>query len=90
MIHVGFPFCHDTESDVRQYLNENGGMNEMTLPSRHRIRNSIRGGLRPSTLYQYQLTQVYEEMAPLSKMIQITREFSKFKNLKKTISQNPY
>ena len=25
-------------------------MNEITLPSRHRIRNSIPGGLRPSTL----------------------------------------
>ena len=25
-------------------------MNEMTLPSRHRIRNSSPGGLRPSTL----------------------------------------
>ena len=29
---------------------ENGEMNEMTLPSRHRIRNSSPGGLRPSTL----------------------------------------
>ena len=26
-------------------------MNEMTLPSRHRIQNSIFGGLRPSTLH---------------------------------------
>ena len=29
---------------------EDGGMNEMTLPSRHRIRISNPGGLRPSTL----------------------------------------
>ena len=29
---------------------EDGEMNEMTLPSRHRIRNSSPGGLRPSTL----------------------------------------
>ena len=29
---------------------EDGEMNEMTLPSRHRIRNSYPGGLRPSTL----------------------------------------
>ena len=29
---------------------EDGEMNEMTLSSRHRIRNSSPGGLRPSTL----------------------------------------
>ena len=29
---------------------EDGGMNKMTLSSRHRIRNSSPGGLRPSTL----------------------------------------
>ena len=29
---------------------EDGEMNVMTLPSRHRIRNSSPGGLRPSTL----------------------------------------
>ena len=29
---------------------EDGEMNEMTLPSRHRIRNSSPGCLRPSTL----------------------------------------
>ena len=29
---------------------EDGDMNEMTLPSRHRIRNSNPGGLMPSTL----------------------------------------
>ena len=29
---------------------EEGEMNEMTLSSRHRIRNSRPGGLRPSTL----------------------------------------
>ena len=29
---------------------EDGEMNEMTLSSRHRIRNSGPGGLRPSTL----------------------------------------
>ena len=29
---------------------EDGVMNEVTLPSRHRIRNSSPGGLRPSTL----------------------------------------
>ena len=29
---------------------EDGEMNEMTLPSRHRIRNSNSGGLRPSSL----------------------------------------
>ena len=28
---------------------EDGEMSEMTLPSRHRIRNSNPGGLRPST-----------------------------------------
>ena len=29
---------------------EDGDMSEMTLPSRHRIRNSNHEGLRPSTL----------------------------------------
>ena len=29
---------------------EDGDMNEMTLPSRHEIRNSSLGGLGPSTL----------------------------------------
>ena len=29
---------------------EDGEMNEMTLPCRQKIRNSIPGGLRPSTL----------------------------------------
>ena len=29
---------------------EDGETNEMTLPSRHKIRNSSPGGLRPSTL----------------------------------------
>ena len=29
---------------------EDGEMNEMTLPSRHKIRNSNPGGLRPSSL----------------------------------------
>ena len=31
-------------------LSEDGEMNELTLSSRHRIRNSSPGGLRPSTL----------------------------------------
>ena len=31
-------------------LSEDGEMNEMTLPSRHRIQNSNPGGLRPRTL----------------------------------------
>ena len=30
---------------------EGGEMSETTLPSRHRIRNSNHGGLRPSTLH---------------------------------------
>ena len=30
---------------------EDGEMNEMTLPSRHRIRNASPGGLRPSRLH---------------------------------------
>ena len=30
---------------------EDGEMSEMTLPSRHRTRNSNPGGLRPSTLH---------------------------------------
>ena len=37
-------------SDHQIWIHEDGGMNEMTLPSRHRIRNSDPGGLRPSTL----------------------------------------
>ena len=47
---------------------EDGEMNEMTLPSRHRIQNSSPGGLRTSTLPpghagspQYWVSHVIEE-----------------------------
>ena len=42
----------DEDGEINQelYIQVFGEMNEMTLPSRHRIRNSNPGGLRPSIL----------------------------------------
>ena len=43
-------FCAHAEKIGPGEPPENGEMNEMTLPSRHKIQNSNPGGLRPSTL----------------------------------------
>ena len=43
-------FCAHTGYTGPEEPPEDGEMNEMTLPSRHRIRNSSPGGLGPSTL----------------------------------------
>ena len=43
-------FCAHTGYIGQGEPPEDGEMSEMTLPSRHKIRNSNPGGLRPSTL----------------------------------------
>ena len=44
------PFCAHTGLIGPGEPPEDGEMSEMTLPSRHGIRNSNPGGLRPNTL----------------------------------------
>ena len=43
-------FCAHTGKIGPGEPHEDDGMSEKTLPSRHRIRNSNPGGLKPSTL----------------------------------------
>ena len=43
-------FCSHTSYIEPEESPEDGEMSEITLPSRHRIRNSTPGGMRPSTL----------------------------------------
>ena len=43
-------FCAHTGKNGPGEPPEDGEISEITLPSRHRIRYSNRGGLRPSTL----------------------------------------
>ena len=54
------PFLHIDSTGPRE-LPEDGEMNEVTLPSRHKIRNSSPGGLRPSTSQHWIFTSEREE-----------------------------
>ena len=47
---LGHLRAHKAKLGQTREATADGEMNEMTLPSRHRIRNSIPGGLKPSRL----------------------------------------
>ena len=47
---LGHICAHIGQTGPGELHEEDGKMNEMTLPSRHMIRNSSPGGLRSSTL----------------------------------------